>query len=587
MGVSLRRTHLCGVLNKENLNGRVTLAGWIKGYRDHGGLIFVDLGDKSGAVQLVFNPEIEKEVHSKACSLREGWVIAIEGKVNARPLDSVNPNLKTGEIEVIVEKMDILNVSRNLPFPIENEIQVSEEVRLKYRYLDLRREKMQKNFLLRYRVIKLIRDFLDKKGFIEVETPFLARSTPEGARDYLVPSRLNPGDFYALTQSPQLFKQMLMVGGFDRYFQIVRCFRDEDLRANRQPEFTQLDIELSFIEEEDVYNLIEEMFAYMFKKILGISLKPPFLRLKYEEAMKRFGSDKPDIRFSLELKDITTIHGIQKFKIFQKVIEKGGQVKGIKVPEGASLSRKDLEELTELVISWGAKGLSWIFIHKEIKSPLNKFLSKETIEKMLEEMKAGEGDALFIVADKKEVVAEVLGNLRLYLAKKFNLISREYKLLWVVDFPLFKYDAEGNLTSSHHPFTSPREEDLSLLREVPEKVRARHYDLVLNGEEVGGGSIRIHRPGIQEKVFNVLGIDSLEAREKFGFLLEALSFGAPPHGGIALGLDRLVMMLIGEESIREIIAFPKTQKGICLLTQAPSSVSEEQLKELHLKILEP
>jgi len=586
MGTLLRRTHLCGDLDEENLNQKVTVTGWVRKYRDHGGVIFVDLGDKSGVIQLVFNPQLHKEVHSRARSLREGWVIAVKGRVTLRPSGTVNPKLKTGKIELMVEKMEILNVSRVLPFPIENEIQVSEEVRLKYRYLDLRREKMQKNLLLRYQVIKLIRDFLDKKGFIEIETPFLARSTPEGARDYLVPSRLNPGEFYALTQSPQLFKQMLMVAGFDRYFQIVRCFRDEDLRADRQPEHTQLDMELSFVEEEDIYNLIEEMFTFIFEKIQGITLQTPFPRIKYEEAMERYGSDKPDLRFDLELKNITHIQGLERFKVFQNVIKKGGQIKGIKVPEGVSLSRKDLEELTQRVTSLGAKGLCWIFVQKEIKSPLNKILSEETIKGIIKEMGAREGDVLFIVGDKKEVVAKALGNLRLYLATKFNLITSGYKLLWIIDFPLFEYDTEGNLIPSHHPFTSPKDEDIPLLKESPEKVKARAYDLVLNGEEIGGGSIRIHHRGIQEKVLNILGIDSLEAREKFGFLLEALSFGAPPHGGIAFGLDRLVMLLSGEESIREVIAFPKTQKGTCLLTDAPSKVTEEQLEELHLKVKE-
>jgi len=586
MGTLLRRTHLCGDLDEENLNQKVTVTGWVRKYRDHGGVIFVDLGDKSGIIQLVFNPQLHKEVHSRARSLREGWVIAVKGRVTLRPSGTVNPKLKTGKIELMVEKMEILNVSRVLPFPIENEIQVSEEVRLKYRYLDLRREKMQKNLLLRYQVIKLIRDFLDKKGFIEIETPFLARSTPEGARDYLVPSRLNPGEFYALTQSPQLFKQMLMIAGFDRYFQIVRCFRDEDLRADRQPEHTQLDMELSFVEEEDIYNLIEEMFTFIFEKIQGITLQTPFPRIKYEEAMERYGSDKPDLRFDLELKNITHIQGLERFKVFQNVIKKGGQIKGIKVPEGVSLSRKDLEELTQRVTSLGAKGLCWIFVQKEIKSPLNKILSEETIKGIIKEMGATEGDILFIVGDKKEVVAKALGNLRLYLATKFNLITSGYKLLWIIDFPLFEYDTEGNLIPSHHPFTSPKDEDIPLLKESPEKVKARAYDLVLNGEEIGGGSIRIHHRGIQEKVLNILGIDSLEAREKFGFLLEALSFGAPPHGGIAFGLDRLVMLLSGEESIREVIAFPKTQKGTCLLTDAPSKVTEEQLEELHLKVKE-
>jgi len=584
----LRREHLCGVLNKKNTGKKVVLAGWVRKRRDHGGLMFIDQGDKAGITQVVFNPEINKEAHFQARSLREGWVIAVAGRVEARPPDSVNLKLSTGEIEVMVEDLEILNISQSLPFPIEDEIETSEDVRLKYRYLDLRRPVMQKNLKLRYEVTKEVRNFLDKKGFMEIETPFLTRSTPEGARDYLVPSRVNPGEFYALPQSPQLFKQLLMVAGFDKYFQIVRCFRDEDLRADRQPEFTQIDIEASFISEEDIYILIEEMLTNIFKRILGISLSLPFPRLSYEEAMSRFGTDKPDIRFGLQLKDISELAGKTEFGIFQKALEEEGQVKGLRLPGGASLSRKDLEELSRWITLYGAKGLAWFLLtEKGIKSPLVKFIPQSILLKIIESMEGEKGDALFFIDDKKEIVAESLAHLRLRLARKFNLIPENtYKPAWVTDFPLFERDKEGELTPCHHPFTLPREEDLPLLEEAPEKVKTRSYDIVLNGEEIGGGSIRIHKRKVQERVLKILGIDEASARERFGFLLDALSFGAPPHGGIAFGLDRLVMILAGVESIREVIPFPKTQKAVSLLTQAPSPVDEEQLKELHIQLRE-
>ncbi len=584
----LRRDHLCGVLGKKDVDKKVVLAGWVRKRRDHGGLIFIDLGDKSGITQVVFNPEINKESHLQARSLREGWVIAAAGRVEARPPDSINPKLSTGEIEVMAEDLEILNISQSLPFPIEDEIETSEEVRLKYRYLDLRRPIMQKNLKLRYEVTKEVRNFLDKKGFMEIETPFLTRSTPEGARDYLVPSRVNPGEFYALPQSPQLFKQLLMVAGFDKYFQIVRCFRDEDLRADRQPEHTQIDIEASFISEEDIYALVEEMLANIFKKILGISLPLPFPRFSYKEAIDRFGIDRPDIRFGLELKDISELAGKTEFGIFQKALEEGGQVKGLRLPGGTSLSRKDLDELSRWITLYGAKGLAWFLLtEKGIKSPLVKFIPQSILLKIIESMEGEKGDALFFIADKKEIVAQSLAHLRLHLAKKFNLIPRDtYKPVWVVEFPLFERDEEGELTPCHHPFTSPKEEDLPLLEEAPQKVKARSYDIVLNGEEIGGGSIRIHKRKVQERVLEILGIDPVKAKERFGFLLDALSFGAPPHGGIAFGLDRLVMIIAGASSIREVIPFPKTQKAVSLLTQAPSPVDEEQLKELHIRLRE-
>ncbi|MFQ6066745.1 MAG: aspartate--tRNA ligase [bacterium] len=584
--MQLKRNHFCGNLSKKNEGETIILAGWVRKKRDHGGLIFVDLGDKSGVVQVVFNPKVNEESHLQAGSLGEGWVIAVEGKVRPRPLESVNPELRTGEIEVIVENLEILNISESLPFPVQNKIEASEETRLKYRYLDLRRPVMQRNLCLRYEVTKQVRSFLDKKGFVEIETPFLTRSTPEGARDYLVPSRVNPGEFYALPQSPQLFKQLLMVAGFDRYFQIVRCFRDEDLRADRQPEHTQIDIEASFIEEDDIYQLVELMLVHVFKKTVRMPLKIPFPRLDYEEAMDRFGTDKPDTRFGLELKNISSLASQSKFEVFQRCLAQGGEVKGLRLPGGACLSRKELEDLSQLIEPYGAKGLSWILLTSEkIKSPLSKFFPKPILLRIIEHMEGEKGDALLFVADGKEVVADSLAQLRLELGKRFNLIPENvYQPVWIVDFPLFEQDREGRLSARHHPFTSPKEEDLLLLETNPEKVKARSYDIVLNGEEIGGGSMRIHRRKIQERVLEILGIDSLQARERFGFLLEALSLGAPPHGGIALGLDRLVMILAGAQSIREVIPFPKTQKAISLLTQAPSPVDEEQLKELHIKV---
>ncbi len=498
----------------------------------------------------------------------------------------MNPKLGTGEIELMVEDLEILNVSRPLPFSPDDETGIDEEVRLKYRYLDLRRPTMQKNILLRYRLTRLVRDFMDKEGFVEIETPFLTKSTPEGARDYIVPSRVYPQEFYALPQSPQLFKQLLMVAGFDRYFQIVKCFRDEDLRADRQPEHTQIDIEASFVEEEDIYRLVEDMLVSIFKNLIGVNLKAPFPRLGYKEAAERYGSDKPDTRFGSELVDVSVWASGGSFEVFRKVLEEGGKVKGIRVPGASCLSRREIDELSRWIGLYGAKGLSWILLCSPgPRSSLTKFFSEESLKRVARDMGGKEGDGLFFVAGPAKMVNQSLGELRLKLAERFNLIPQgQYQPLWLVDFPLLERDGEGNLTSLHHPFTSPREEDLPFLEDTPDLVRARSYDIVLNGKEIGGGSMRIHKREIQERVFKILNIDPLRAREKFGFLLDALSSGAPPHGGIALGLDRLLMLMVGASSIRDVIPFPKTQKAVCLLTQAPSSVDEKQLRELGLEV---
>ncbi len=582
----LKRTDFCGVLTKQDADREVVLAGWVKKRRDHGNLIFIDLGDRSGFTQVVFNPEVDKEIHTQARSLREGWVISVKGKVARRPKDSMNPKLNTGEIELMVKDLEILNISEPLPFPTDDEIDTDEEVRLKYRYLDLRRPIMQKNILLRYRLTRLVRDFLDKKGFVEIETPLLTKSTPEGARDYIVPSRVYPGEFYALPQSPQLFKQLLMVAGFDKYFQIVKCFRDEDLRADRQPEHTQIDVEASFVEEKDIYDLVENMLVSIFKNLRDVNLEVPFPRLRFEEAMEHYGSDKPDTRFGFELVDVSLWASEGSFEVFRRVLDEGGKVKGIRIPHASSLSLKDMDELCRWIRLYGANGLSWILLTpKGTRSSVAKFFSQGSLMKVAGDMGGRNGDGLFFVAGPGHVVNKSLGQLRLRLAKRFNLIPQgRYKPLWVVDFPLFERDGEGNLTSRHHPFTSPRDEDLSFLEDRPELVRARSYDIVINGEEIGGGSIRIHKRKIQERIFETLNIDSLQAREKFGFLLNALSSGAPPHGGIALGLDRLLMLIVGAGSIRDVIPFPKTQKAVCLLTQAPSPVDEKQLKELGIKV---
>ena len=583
----LKRSHHCGELRADHVGSEVVLCGWVSRRRDHGGLIFVDLRDRSGLVQVVIDEAaIGEEAFHKAETIRNEFVVAVRGSVRARSQETVNPNMATGMIEVVVEELRILNKAKTPPFYIQDGIEVDEMLRLKYRYLDLRRPEMQKNLMLRHRVTKIMRDYFDRNGFLEIETPMLCKSTPEGARDFLVPSRLNPGEFYALPQSPQIYKQILMLSGMEKYFQIVRCFRDEDLRADRQPEFTQLDIEMSFIDQETILTMMEGMMGEIFDKALDRKIPEKFLRMTWDEAMERYGSDKPDLRFGMELMDISEHVQGSDFKVFKSVLENGGQVKVINVEGYANIPRRELDGLVQYVQGYGAKGLAWIqYTEEGIKSPFKKFYSDETFENIKQATGAKTGDLLLVIADKPLVVAQALGELRLEMACRRGLIDPDkLSFLWVVDFPMFEYSEEDKRWKAmHHPFTAPRDEDVQYLISDPGRVKAIAYDMVLNGVEIGGGSLRIYQNDIQEKVFEAIGLTQEAAHDKFGFMLDAFKYGAPPHGGLAFGLDRLIMLMAKRKSIRDVIAFPKTQSASDVMSQAPSAVDEKQLKELSIR----
>ena len=583
-----KRTHYCSDLRVEDVDREVVLMGWCKTRRDHGGVIFVDLRDYTGITQIVFKVEISESSHVLADTIRGEFVLAVKGKVAHRIEGNVNPKLPTGQIEVLIENLEILNQSLTPPYVLDDRENVDEKLRLTYRFLDLRDSTLQNNLMLRSKAMQIVRNYYTSQRFFEIETPILTKSTPEGARDYLVPSRVNPGLFYALPQSPQLFKQLLMISGYDRYMQIARCFRDEDLRGNRQPEFTQIDLELSFSEPEEIYELTEALMVQLFEQTIGVKVETPFPRMTYQQAMENYGSDAPDIRFELKLIDISDIAADCELRVFKQVVDKGGIVKAICVPGGAEFSRKDLDDLTEFAQIYGAKGMAWIKRNPDgWQSPIAKFFTNEQKQALEERVGLNEGDLVLFCADQKKVVYDALGNLRKEIAQRRGLLNdSEYRFVWVTDFPLFEYsETEKSYTSSHHPFTMPDTDDLEKYAEnSPEKIRSRAYDVVLNGVEIGGGSIRIHREDIQNKVFKLLKLTEEEIESKFGFLMKALSFGAPPHGGIALGFDRLMMFLLKTNSIRDVIAFPKTQKAGCLMTDAPSAVETDQLDELHIRV---